>query len=275
VKFHLRTQQGIQNLTNAEAAAIIGTDRESSQRDLFEAIERKEFPRWTMYVQIMTEEEAKTYRFDPFDLTKVWSHKDYPLIEVGYFELNRNPENYFAEVEQVAFNPANIVPGIGFSPDKMLQGRLFSYGDAQRYRLGVNHSQLPVNAPKCPFHHYQRDGQMQMGNYGSGFPHYSPNSYEDAPKASPEFMEPPLQLTGAASHYPQNEDYYTQAGDLFRLLPKDEQERMFQTLKGEFVGTEPHIVERMIRHFYKADPAYGEGVAKAVGMTIDFSVPQK
>src|SRR5690554_2549869 len=139
VKFHFRTQQGIENLSDEEAAKVVGVDRESSQRDLFDAIERKDFPKWKMYIQIMTEEQAKTYRFHPFDLTKVWSKKDFPLIPVGEFELNRNPENYFADVEQAAFNPTNIVPGIGFSPDKMLQGRLFSYGDAQRYRLGVNH----------------------------------------------------------------------------------------------------------------------------------------
>ena len=169
VKFHLKTQQGIKNLTDAEAEAIIAKDRESHQRDLYESIERKDFPRWTMYIQVMTQEQAKACPFNPFDLTKVWPHGDYPLMEVGVLELNRNPDNYFAQIEQAAFNPANVVPGIGFSPDKMLQGRLFSYGDAQRYRLGVNHNQIPVNAPRCPFHSYHRDGMMRVDdNAGSG-----------------------------------------------------------------------------------------------------------
>jgi catalase len=158
VKFHLRAQQGIKNMTDAEAEALVGRDRESNQRDLFEAIEKGDFPKWTMFVQVMPEQDAEKVPYHPFDLSKVWPHKDYPLIEVGVTELNRNPDNYFAEVEQVAFNPGNVVPGISFSPDKMLRGRLFSYGDAQRYRLGVNHSQIPVNAPRCPAHSYHRDG---------------------------------------------------------------------------------------------------------------------
>ena len=161
VKFHFKTQQGIQTLTDAEAEAVVAKDRESNGRDLFYSIEKGDFPRWTLYVQIMTEAEAPTYRLNPFDLTKVWPKADYPLIEVGVMELNRNPENFFAEVEQAAFSPANIVPGIGFSPDKVLQGRLFSYGDTHRYRLGVNFNHIPVNAPKCPFHSYHRDGAMR------------------------------------------------------------------------------------------------------------------
>ena len=176
VKFHLRTHQGIENLTDDEAEALVGKDRESSQRDLFEAIERGDFPRWTVSVQVMTDEQAKAFRFNPFDLTKVWPKGQFPLIEAGVLELNRNPDNVFAEVEQAAFTPANIVPGIGVSPDKMLQARLFSYGDAQRYRLGVNFNHIPVNAPKCPFHSYHRDGAMRTdGNLG-GTTHYWPNS---------------------------------------------------------------------------------------------------
>ncbi|MGR6848982.1 catalase, partial [Acinetobacter baumannii] len=162
VKFHFRCQQGIKNLMDDEAEALVGKDRESSQRDLFEAIERGDYPRWKLQIQIMPEKEASTVPYNPFDLTKVWPHADYPLMDVGYFELNRNPDNYFSDVEQAAFSPANIVPGISFSPDKMLQGRLFSYGDAHRYRLGVNHHQIPVNAPKCPFHNYHRDGAMRV-----------------------------------------------------------------------------------------------------------------
>src|SRR5699024_7455075 len=177
VKFHMPTQQGIENLTDEEAAAIVGNDRESSQRDLYENIEKGNFPKWKMFIQVMTEEQARKHKDNPFDLTKVWSKKEYPLIEVGEFELNRNPDNYFADVEQAAFTPANVVPGISFSPDRMLQGRLFSYGDAQRYRLGVNHHQIPVNQPKCPFHSFHRDGQMRTdGNLGSTM-HYEPNSY--------------------------------------------------------------------------------------------------
>ena len=188
VKFHFVTQQGIKNLSDEEARKIVGMDRESSQRDLFDAIDKKDFPKWKMFVQIMTEEEAKTYRFHPFDLTKVWSKKDFPLIPVGEFELNRNPENYFQDVEQAAFNPLNVVPGIGFSPDKMLQGRLFSYGDAQRYRLGVNHYQIPVNKPTCPYHSNHRDGTMRVdGNHG-GTLHYNPNSYGEW-QEQPEFKD--------------------------------------------------------------------------------------
>ena len=163
VKFHFRTQQGIANLTDAEAAALVANDRESHGRDLLNAIDGGDFPRWTLFIQVMTEAQAKTHKHNPFDLTKVWPKKDYPLIEVGVMELNRYPDNYFAEVEQAAFSPANVVPGIGFSPDKMLQARLFSYGDTQRYRLGVNFNHIPVNAPKCPFHSYHRDGQDAHG----------------------------------------------------------------------------------------------------------------
>ena len=178
VKFTLKTQQGIENLTDMEAAEIVANDRESHQRDLFESIEKGAFPRWTMYVQIMSEEQAASHPDNPFDLTKVWYHDQYPLHEVGYFELNRNPDNYFMDVEQAAFNPANSVPGIGYSPDRMLQGRLFSYGDAQRYRLGVNHYQIPVNRSRVETHHFHRDGAMRLdGNFG-GSVHYNPNSYE-------------------------------------------------------------------------------------------------
>lgn len=170
VKFHFRTQQGIENLTDAQAEALIAKDRETHQRDLFDSIERGDFPRWTLCIQVMTDAQAKAFRFNPFDLTKVWPKAEFPLIpliEVGYFELDRNPDNFFAEIEQAAFAPANVVPGIGYSPDRMLQARLFSYGDAQRYRLGVNFNHIPVNAPKCPFHSYHCDGAMRTdGNLG-------------------------------------------------------------------------------------------------------------
>lgn len=269
VKFHFVTQQGVQNLTNEEAAAIISHDRESNQRDLFNAIEKGDFPRWKLKVQIMPEAEAKDYRFDPFDLTKVWPHADYPLIDVGVMELNRNPENYFADVEQAAFNPANVVPGIGFSPDRMLQGRLFSYGDAQRYRLGVNHYQIPVNKPKCPFHNPHRDGAMRVdGNEGATI-HYEPNSYGQWQEQK-EFAEPALELQGAAFHYDhrEDEDYYTQPGNLFRIMTPAQQQVLFTNTAGEVGGAERFIQERHISNCYKADPAYGEGVAKALGINI-------
>src|SRR6202022_3801039 len=204
-KFTFKTQQGIQNLTDADAGEIIASDRESHQRDLYESIEGGEFPRWKLYVQIMNEEDANTYHIHPFDLTKVWPHADYPLIEVGEMELNRNPENFFADVEQAAFSPANVVPGISFSPDKMLQGRLFSYGDTQRYRLGVNHSQIPVNAPKCPVHSYHRDGARRLDGNGGRGTHYEPNS-RGALQAQPDYSEPPLQIEGAAARWNHRED---------------------------------------------------------------------
>ncbi|GAB3257571.1 catalase [Chitinimonas naiadis] len=263
VKFHLKTQQGIQNLSDAEASAIIGNDRESDLRDLFESIERKEYPRWTLFVQVMPEKEAGSYRFNPFDLSKVWPHKDYPLIEVGVLELNRNPENYFAETEQVAFNPANVVPGISFSPDKMLQGRLFSYGDAQRYRLGVNHAAIPVNAPKCPFHSYHRDGQMRVdGNAGATIG-YQPNG-QDEWAEQPDFREPPLALEGAASSYPQDDDHYSQPGALFRLMSPAQQQTLFENTARSVGGASKEVQERHIANCSKADPAYGAGVALAL-----------
>lgn len=271
VKFHFKTQQGIKNLTDAEAAAIVAGDRESSQRDLFEAIERGEFPRWTMYVQVMPEAEAASYRFHPFDLTKVWSKKDYPLIEVGYYELNRNADNYFQDVEQAAFTPANVVPGISFSPDRMLQGRLFSYGDAQRYRLGVNHHQIPVNAPRCPVHSFHRDGAMRVdGNHG-GRLHYEPNTYGEW-QEQPDFSEPPLALGGAADRYDfraDDADYFTQPGDLFRLMEADEQERLFGNTARAMGDAARHIKLRHIKHCYLADPAYGAGIAKALDLPLD------
>src|ERR1700677_180268 len=229
VKFTFKTQQGIQNLTDAEAAEIIATDRESNQRDLFESIEQGEFPRWKLFVQVMNEEDANTYHIHPFDLTKVWPHKDHPLIEVGVMELNRNPENFFAEVEQAAFSPANIVPGIGFSPDKMLQARLFSYGDTQRYRLGVNFNHIPVNAPKCPVHAYHRDGAMRTdGNLGRT-PTYFPNSRGEWVDR-PQLNEPPLAIDGAAAHWDHrvDDDHYQQPGDLFLKMNAAQRRTLFE-----------------------------------------------
>src|SRR6202166_3485569 len=265
VKFHSRTQQGIANLTDAEAAALIANDRESHGRDLFESIERGDFPRWTLFIQVMTDAEAKAFRFNPFDLTKVWPKGDFPLIEVGYFELNRNPENFFAEVEQAAFSPANVVPGISFSPDKMLQGRLFSYGDTQRYRLGVNHHHIPVNAPKCPLHSYHRDGAMRTdGNLG-GTPTYFPNSRGEWAD-QPQLNEPPLAIDGAAAHWDHraDDDHYQQPGDLFRKMNAAQRQALFQNTARQVGGAAKHIQERHIANCTKADPAYGAGVARAI-----------
>ncbi|MFD1880119.1 catalase [Paracoccus pacificus] len=269
VKFHFRTQQGIKNLTDAEAAALIGQDRESHQRDLFDAIERGDFPKWTLFVQIMPEREAGSYRVNPFDLTKVWSKQDYPLIEVGVLELNRNPENYFADVEQAAFNPGNVVPGIGFSPDKMLQGRLFSYGDTQRYRLGVNHAMIPVNTPRCPYHSYHRDGAMRVdGNQGRRIG-YQPNT-RDEWNEQPDFREPPLSIEGAADHWNHREDtdYYTQPGALFRLITPEQRQVLFENTARAIGPARLEIQHAHIRNCWRADPAYGEGVAAALGIDM-------
>jgi len=273
VKFHFRTQQGIENYTAEEAEQVIAKDRESSQRDLFNAIEEGNFPKWKMYIQVMTEEQARNHKDNPFDLTKVWFKDEYPLIPVGEFELNRNPENYFQDVEQAGFAPTNIIPGIDFSPDKMLQGRLFSYGDAQRYRLGVNHWQIPVNSPKaatnvCPF---SRDGQMRIdGNQGGGINYY-PNSYE-AHQSQPEYKKPSLELEGELYEHDFREDddnYYEQPGKLFRLQSPEQQQRIFQNTANEMQGTTDEVKHRHIRNCYKADPDYGKGVADALGIDIN------
>lgn len=265
VKFHFKSQQGIANLMDDEAKRLVAEDRESSQRDLYESIEKGDFPRWTFYVQIMPEAEASRVPYNPFDLTKIWPHGDYPLIEVGVLELNRNPDNYFAEVEQVAMNPANVVPGVGFSPDRMLQGRLFSYGDTQRYRLGVNHHQIPVNAPRCPFHNYHRDGAMRVdGNSGNGVT-YEPNSF-GVFQEQPDFSEPPLSLEGAAAHWDHREDsdYFSQPRRLFELLGEDEHQRMFQRIANDMRDIPEFIQQRQIGLFSEVHPDYGAGVAAAL-----------
>ncbi|MFI0422528.1 catalase [Spongiactinospora sp. 9N601] len=267
VKFHWRTQQGIENLTDAEAAAIIGEDRESHQRDLYEAIESGDFPKWKLYIQVMPEADAATYRFHPFDLTKVWSKADYPLIEVGELELNRNPENYFADVEQAAFTPANVVPGISFSPDRMLQGRLFSYGDAARYRVGVNHHQIPVNYPRAAglVNTYHRDGTMRVdGNQGS-VPGIEPNNFGRW-REQPAYAEPAQALAGAADRYDfraDDDNYFQQPGDLFRLMNAEQRQALFDNTARQIKGARKETVERHIANCTQADPEYGAGVRKA------------
>ncbi len=282
VKFHFRSQQGIQNFTDQEAAKVVGMDRESHQRDLYTAIEKGMFPKWKMYIQVMTEEQAKAMPYNPFDLTKVWYKNEYPLIPVGEFELNRNPANYFAEVEQAAFNPANVVPGISFSPDRMLQGRLFSYGDAQRYRLGVNHHQIPVNAPRgvqCP-HSFHRDGQMRVdGNLGSEN-HYEPNSYGNWGD-NLNHLQPPQQADGDIYRYDFREDdhdYYSQPGKLFNAMTAEQKQVLFENTASNLGDSTLQIKHRWINHCYQADPAYGEGVAKALGIDlkdVDLKLPQR
>jgi len=265
VKFHLRSQQGIRCLSDQRAEAIVAKDRESAQRDLFDAIAANDLPRWTLAIQVMTEAEAHACPFNPFDLTKVWPHRDHPLIEVGVLELNRNPRNYFAEVEQAAFSPANVVPGIGFSPDKMLQARLFSYGDAQRYRLGVNFNQIPVNAPKCPLHAYHRDGAMRVDDNGGGTIGYAPNSLGEWAD-SPKVKEPPLALEGTATHWDHriDDDHYSQPGALFRLMTPSQRQVLFENTARSIHGASTAIKNRHIANCTKADPAYGAGVAAAI-----------
>ncbi len=267
VKFHFITQQGIRNLTDAEAAELVGRDRESHQRDLFEAIERGDYPKWTMAIQVMPEAEAETYRIHPFDLTKVWPHGDYPLIELGEFELNRNPENFFRDVEQSAFAPNNLVPGISVSPDKMLQARLFAYSDAQRYRLGVNHHQIPVNAPRCPVHSNHRDGMGRVdANYG-GLPHYEPNSFGQW-QEQPEYREPPLKIRGDADFWnfrEDDDDYYSQPRALFRLMTPAQQQALFGNTARAMGDAPDFIKRRHVENCTRCDPDYGAGVAKALG----------
>jgi catalase len=267
VKFHFKTQQGIKTMTNAEGNAVIAKDRESSQRDLYEAIERGDFPKWDFKVQIMPEKEAETYHLNPFDLTKVWPHADYPLIDVGVLELNRNPENYFQQIEQSAFSPSNVVPGISWSPDKMLQARIFSYADAHRYRLGTWYEELPVNRPKSPVNTYHMDGAMNSTTPKSSDAYYEPNSF-NGPKEDARFAEPPLKISGDADRYNHREgnDDYTQPGNLFRLMSADQQQQLFSNVAAAMEGVPEEIVRRQLGHFHKADPAYAVGVAKAVGI---------
>ena len=267
VKFHFKTEQGQKTNSNEEVARIVGEDRESHQHDLVNAIENGDFPRWKMKVQIMTESEAKKTSYNPFDLTKVWPHKEFPLFEVGTLELNRNPENYFAEVEQAAFSPANLVPGISHSPDKMLQLRIHSYGDAQRYRIGANHQCLPINAPKCPVHNYQRDGAMRFDGNGGGSVNYQPNSF-DGPIENSKYNEPPMEVDGTIDRHDHRmgNDDFTQAGDLFRIMSPEEQNRLMDTIAGAMKGVPEEIVKRQLYYFRIADDKYGEGIARRLNL---------
>lgn len=274
VKFHFKTVQGIENFKPEEAAEICGQDTDWAIRDLYDSIEKKEFPQWKMQVQIMPEEEADSYRWNPFDLTKVWPHEDYPVMDVGILELNRNPSNYFAEVEQGAFSPANLVPGIGALPDKMLQARLISYNDAHRYRLGANYELLPINRPKTKVNTYQRDGLMRFDDNGKGSVVYEPNSF-GGPVEDPSYREPPLKISGDADRYKQilTDDDFVQPGNLFRLMNKKQKESLINAVVDSLGKTPRFIQERMVPYLYKADPAYEEGVAKGLGIKPQMAAP--
>ena len=271
VKYHWRTQQGIKNLSNEEAATIIAHDRESHQRDLFDAIERGDYPRWTLCFQIMTEEQAANYKENPFDITKVWSHKEFPLMEVGVLELNRNPENYFAEVEQAAFNPTHIVPGVGLSPDKLLQGRLFSYGDAQRYRLGVNHDQIPVNRPRCPMHSYHRDGQMRVDDNNGATKGYSPNSIGEWKTGSATYPASPTD--GVSMRYnpyeERTDNCFYQPGNLYRLMTEEKRRLLIENTATDMMPVTENIKLRHAAHCYLADEEYGTLLSKALLLDLE------
>ena len=269
VKWHFKNKQGIKNFTREAADEMRGKDPDYAQRDLFNAIAKGDFPKWRVCLQIMPEKEADTYHINPFDLTKVWPHADYPLVEIGELVLDRNPVNYFEEVEQAAFEPKNIVPGMGYSPDKMLQARLISYPDAHRYRLGVNYDSLPVNKPQCPYHTYNRDGAMRFEGNGGSAVNYEPNSF-DGPTEDPAYRERPKTITGSVDRHNHrlDSDYFTQPGNLFRLMAPDARERLIGNIVASMKSIPQRIQELQIRHFYKADPAYGIGVAKGLGLDI-------
>ena len=279
VKLHFKTQQGIKNLTASEAGQMNAVDMDHAQRDLVEAIDQGNFPKWTLKIQVMTEAEAETFRWNPFDVTKIWPHAEFPLIEVGELELNQIPRNYFAHVEQAAFAPSNLVDGIGFSPDRMLQGRILSYADAQRYRLGINYEQIPVNA--CPFmvNNYHRDGQMRVDDNGHDDANYYPNSFSDvAPDAT--YKEPAWELgSQVADWFDRNagegdNDHYTQAGDLYRkaLSPLDRVNlvnNIVASMSGINGPKKAHIVNLQLCHFFRADIQLGMAVAKGLGVDVE------
>ena len=269
VKFHFKTRQGHRHHTNREAAEVIGRSRESWQEALFGAIERGEFPRWTLCVQIMPEGDAEKTPYNPFDLTKVWPHGDYPLIEVGVVELDCNPDDYFTEIEQAAFSPSNVVPGIGFSPDKVLQARIFAYADAHRYRLGTHYEALPVNLPQCPIRHYHRDGAMRFFANDSGNPDawYEPNSV-GGPTGNAGYREPPLKLSGDADRHDHRDgnDDYRQPRALFERFDDGERQRLYSNIADAMQGAPAAIIHRQLVHFQRVHPDYAKGVVRALGL---------
>ena len=265
VKFHFKSMQGHKYWTNAEGNQVIANDRESAQRDLYEAIEAGNAPKWAFKVQIMTEEQAEKTSYDPFDLTKVWPHAEFPLIDVGVIELNRNVDHYFAEIEQASFSPSNIVPGISFSPDKVLQGRLFAYADAHRYRVGTHYEALPVNRPRCPMNSYHADGSMRFDAPKGNDAYYEPNSF-NGPQEDKTVAEPPLKITGNADRFNHREgnDDYVQVRALFNLFDAGQKSRLFQNYAEALQGVPEFIVERQLGHLNKVDPAFDAGVRAAI-----------
>lgn len=278
VKFHFKTAQGIKNFLNKEASDMRGIDPDFSQRDLVEAIQNGKFPRWNVKIQVMTDEQARNFRWNPFDLTKIWPHKEFPLIDVGVAELNENPKNYFAEIEQAAFAPAHIVDGIGYSPDKMLQGRLLSYPDAHRHRLGANYEQIPVN--KCPYmvNNHQRDGQMRVDGNGGDAPNYWPNSF-DGIYADASYKEPAQALESTVADWfdrngENDNDHYTQPGNLFRdVMNAQDKQNTISNIVGAMGGISgpkrDQIINRQLCHWFRADMNLGMGVAKGLGVNVD------
>ncbi|MBP1916964.1 catalase [Lederbergia galactosidilyticus] len=269
VKYHFKTEQGVKNLDVKLAEKLAGENPDYHTEDLFNAIEKGDLPKWKLYVQIMPIEDANTYRFDPFDVTKVWSQKDYPLIEVGEMVLDRNPENYFAEVEQATFSPGTLVPGIEPSPDKMLQGRLFAYHDAHRYRVGTNHQMLPINRAKNEVNNYQRDGAMRLDANGGGSVYYEPNSFS-GPVETQENKQAAFAVSGVADSVAyDHHDHYTQAGNLYRLLSEEERTRLVENIVNAMKPVEREEIKlRQIGHFYKADPEYGTRIAEGLGLEV-------
>ncbi|MFC1994131.1 catalase [Chloroflexota bacterium] len=271
VQYHFKTEQGIQNLTRDESTELKGKDPDHATRDLYGAIKRGEYPSWRVEVQIMTPKEAKAYRFDPFDITKVWFHADYPPMTIGRMVLNRNPKNYFAEVEQAAFSPANFVPGIAASPDKLLQGRLFSYHDTHLHRLGPNYHLLPINRPAvAEVNYYQRDGLMALSDNKCDSPNYYPNSF-GGPEPQFDVAEPPFEVSGQATRQPythSNDDFF-QAGELYRMVMTDEdREHLIGNITTHLCNAQKRIQLRQSAIFYKADVEYGRRVAKELSLDI-------
>ncbi len=270
VKFHFKTQQGHKHYTNEESAKIIGETREKYQEELFKAIEKRDFPKWTLKIQVMPEADAEKTPYNPFDLTKVWPHADYPLIEVGELVLNKNPENYWQYIENAAYSPSNVVPGIGFSPDKVLQARIFSYADAHRYRLGTHYEALPANAAKVEVNHYHKDGSMRFftNDFGNPDAYYEPNS-KGGPIEDSSVEEPPMKISGDVKRYEENDTYgeYKQPGDLFRMFDEGQKNRLFNNIAAAMQGVSKEIIARQLVHFDKADPEYGNGVRKALGIS--------
>ncbi|OZJ05069.1 hypothetical protein BZG36_02101 [Bifiguratus adelaidae] len=274
VKWHFKTNQGIKNLTAEQAKALASEDPDYATRDLFNAIEKGDFPSWNAYVQIMEPQDVEKYRFNSFDVTKVWSQKDYPLHPVGRLVLDRNPENYFAETEQAAFSPSHMVPGIDASVDRMLQGRLFSYPDTHRHRLGPNYQQIPINAPKSGVRNQQRDGFMTVNGNGGSAPNYEPNSSGISPvqnnTVGTTFSAQEVRGWTGRHGFNLVDIDFVQAGDLYRLMPEDAKTRLISNIVGHMKNAKKHIRDRQIANFKRADPEYGrrieEGILKAAAL---------